>query len=355
MDSIQRRDAKSGKVSFADPVVISETTKSRVVMIPFFVPHTDHTELAIKIVTYRKAPPPMDWAIVEEKSVSLKEDASRKLLKAMQSHLAVCEENDNGNYLVIRVTEGTADIGKHDPMSVAKALTNVLSQEGVVEHLANTDLCDELLTAFRGAIRLKEMRAAVAMLREHLEQGDNDEQTYQRWCEQHTWAFGSCYVIRDNVRTISAGDKLDLILPTVMSGYRDLVELKRPDMCVLNYDGHHQNYYFAADVSKALGQCHRYLDIFHEAAANGLRDHPEVMAYHPRATLVIGRSNNWQTEMFKTLHGLNRRLNGITVMTYDQLLAQGERLIEILAATGNTEGQTTGLDQENGFDDEMPF
>jgi hypothetical protein len=79
------------------------------------------------------------------------------------------------------------------------------------------------------------------------------------------------------------------------------------------------------------------------------------MAYHPRATLVIGRSNNWQTEMFKTLHGLNRRLNGITVMTYDQLLAQGERLIEILATTGQPEDQTAGFDQENGFEDDMPF
>jgi hypothetical protein len=30
------------------------------------------------------------------------------------------------------------------------------------------------------------------------------------------------------------------------------------------------------------------------------------------------------------LHGLNRRLAGITVMTYDQLLAQGERLVKLL-------------------------
>jgi hypothetical protein len=101
-------------------------------------------------------------------------------------------------------------------------------------------------------------------------------------------------------------------------------------MDVLFYDTAHRNFYFSADVSKAIGQCHRYLDVLHEVAANGLRDHPEIVAYHPRATIVIGRSAGWEIEQLKALHGLNRRLSGITIMTYDQLLAQGERLIEML-------------------------
>jgi len=70
----------------------------------------------------------------------------------------------------------------------------------------------------------------------------------------------------------------------------------------------------------------------HEVAANGLRDHPEIVAYHPRAILIIGRSNKWDSDKLRSLHGLNRRLSGITVMTYDQLLAQGERLIETVSA-----------------------
>src|SRR5439155_16871976 len=82
---------------------------------------------------------------------------------------------------------------------------------------------------------------------------------------------------------------------------------------------------------KAIGQSHRYLDVLHEAAANGIRDHPEIVAYHPRAIIVIGRSQGWSAaEQLKALHGLNRRLAGITVMTYDQLLSQGERLVQLL-------------------------
>ena len=151
------------------------------------------------------------------------------------------------------------------------------------------------------------------------------------------------------MRNISASDNLDLLLPTGIAVYRDLVELKRPDMSVLQYDRAHRNYYWAAEVSRAIGQCHRYLDILHEAAANGLRDHPEIVAYHPRAIIVIGRSSDWPKDQLKALHGLNHRLTSVTVMTYDQLLAQGERLLSIVAPHPEVEAP------EMEFDDDVPF
>lgn len=213
------------------------------------------------------------------------------------------------------MAEGTAQLGEHDPAAVAAALTRVLSQNEIVRHLGETELSVALIRAFRGAIRLKEMRAAVAQLRQHLEAGEANEEIYQKWCEAHSWAFGNAYVMRDSVRDISTGDRLDLLLPTVITGYRDIVELKRPDMDVLRYDATHRNYYFSSDVSKAIGQCHRYLDVLHEVAAKGLRDHPEVVAYHPRAIIVIGRSCDWQPNQLHALHGLNGRLSGVTVVT----------------------------------------
>jgi Domain of unknown function (DUF4263) len=251
---------------------------------------------------------------------------------ALSDHLAVAAQADqDGRYILIRVDEGTASLGDNDPAAVAAALTKVLSQREIVEHLAETELTDSLINAFRGAIRLKEMRSAVAQLRHLLDSGESAEEVYQRWCMEHSWAFGNAYVMSDKVRDISSGDSIDLLLPTVISGFRDIVELKRPAHDVLLYDGNHRNFYFSAEVSRALGQVHRYLDVLHEVAANGLRDHPEVVAYHPRAIIVIGRSQGWPPKQLKALHGLNRRLSGVTVMTYDQLLAQGERLIDALS------------------------
>jgi len=357
LHEIHRRPAKSGKVSFADPIVLHESSRSRVVIVPFFVQHSDHTELAVKLVTYRKEEAPQDWAVIQEKSVSLKEAPARKLLVALKSHLAVAAEETDGDYVAIKVTDGVAQIGEHDPAIVANALSKALGQPGIVEHLRDVELGSEFVSALRGAIRLSEMRAAMAKLRELLESDQQGESEYQRWCEEHSWAFGNAYVMRDEIREIAPGDKLDMLLPTVISGYREIVELKRPDMSVLQWDERHRNFYFSSDVSKAIGQCHRYIDVLHEVAAKGLDDHPEIVAYHPRAIIVIGRSAGWIKEQARALHGLNHRLSGVVVMTYDQLMAQGERLIEMLGAGNETDYAVEELKadrQDSEFEDFAP-
>jgi hypothetical protein len=328
--AINRRAAQSGTVSYGAPVIIRDSSRTRIHFVPFFVSRSNGTELALKLITYKKKLPPSDWSPIEEKSLSLNESESRQLLDALRDHLAVAEESNDGRYIVIRVGEGTANFGNNEPVVVAAALARVLGQEEIVQHLAATELSDGLVDALRGAIRLREMRAAVSQLRILLDSGEALEERYQEWCKEHSWAFGNAYVRSDEVRDISTGDTIDLLLPTVISGYRDIVELKRPDREVLLYDSAHRNFFFSSHVSRALGQVHRYLDVLQEQAAKGLRDHPEIVAYHPRATIIIGRSQGWASEQLKALHGLNSRLSGVTVMTYDQLLAQGERLIDVL-------------------------
>lgn len=326
---IVRKKAGSGKVDYAPPVTLNETGRSKLQALAWFIPHSDRTEFALKLEGFTKAKD-QPWVEDKAKTLTLSETSSIQLLRYLQTHLRVAEQSEPGEFIVVRVSNGEANLSGHDPSELVSALTKVLGHSDLVAHLSKTELTQELSNALRGSIRLNEMRAAVAMLRLNLNNGDMHEQTYQEWCENHSWAFGNAYVIRDSVRRISIGDNLDLILPNVIAGYRDIVELKRPNMAVLAYDSNHKNFYFSSDVSKAIGQCHRYLDILHEAAKNGLLDHKEVVAYHPRATIVIGRSNEWDDDQQRALHGLNRRMHGISVMTYDHLLAQGERLIEMM-------------------------
>src|SRR5690348_11899718 len=94
--AIVRRPAQSGKVSYGDSVILHESSRTRVVLVPFYIPRTHGTDLSIKIVTYRKAEPPNDWATVEQKSVSLDEAAARQLLAGIREHLRVAEEPLDG-------------------------------------------------------------------------------------------------------------------------------------------------------------------------------------------------------------------------------------------------------------------
>jgi hypothetical protein len=59
LQSLSRRPAKSGRVSYGDPIILHESSRRRVVFLPFFIPHSDHTELASKIITYQKTPAPI--------------------------------------------------------------------------------------------------------------------------------------------------------------------------------------------------------------------------------------------------------------------------------------------------------
>lgn len=348
VQKVVRKTASSGKVDYAPPVILNETSKTRLQALAWFIPHSDRTEFSLKLEGFTKARN-QPWIEDKTKTLTLSETASIQLLKYLQTHLPVAAQSEVGEFILVRVANGEANLNGHDPAELVGALTKVLSQEELVKHLSSTELTHELAGALRGAIRLTEMRSAVAELRTNLSRSETREQTYQEWCENHCWAFGNAYVIRDSVRAISTGDNLDLLLPNVIAGYRDIVELKRPDKDVLLYDTAHKNFYFSADVSRAVGQCHRYLDILHDAAKHGLLDHKEVVAYHPRATIVIGRSNDWAEEQQRALHGLNRRMHGISVMTYDHLLAQGERLIEMMSP------EREGTTDHEPEDDDIPW
>lgn len=352
LSKVVRKTASSGKLDYVPVVVLNETTRTKLHVVGWLIPHSDHTEFSIKLEGFKKTKA-SPWQEDPVKTITLTETSTLKLFKYLQTHLPLAQQSEAGEFILIKVANGVADLSGHDPQSLVGALTKVLSHSDLVQHLASTELTHELTTALRGSVRLSEMRSAVAELRSSLGRGEAAEQVYQLWCEKHCWAFGNAYVVRDEVRAITTGDSIDLMLPNVIAGYRDIVELKRPDMEVLLYDKAHKNYYFSAEVSKAIGQSHRYLDMLHDFADKGLLDHKEVVAYHPRATVVIGRSHDWTDEQQRALHGLNRRMHGITVMTYDHLLAQGERLIEMMVPAPDAGARPAAIAPES--EDDIPW
>lgn len=325
-DEIQRRTSQSLGVEYSDPVELHDTNMLRIEFVPFFIDRSGGGDMACKLVRYDKR---SGW---EQTSISLQQPALRRLLDALNSHLAITDQ-EAGSYVVVRADGSVADDSHLSPEAVARAVEQLLATENLAPQLASLDLGAELVHALRTDLRLRELRDAVAELTNHLREGTTAEEVYQQWCEAHSWAFGNSYVVNDALRSISATDQIDLLLPRHLGGFRDLIELKRPDMSVLRWDTSHQNFHWSAEVSKAIGQCHRYLDVLHdEVGLGGLRDSPEVVAYHPRATIVIGRSNNWTDEQHRALHGLNRRLADISVISYDHLLAQARATLDLVEA-----------------------
>jgi hypothetical protein len=233
-------------------------------------------------------------------------------------------DQGEGTYALIRIGEAG---GVDDAAASAGVLARLPGNPDLADAIRRPEIAEVLASSMNEVVRLGEFRNATNQLEALLDGGEAKEDAYQDWLEQYTWARGHAYVARDKVRRIGAGDTVDLLLEAVANGLRDIYELKRPDMRVMNWDEDHKCCYWNSDVTKAIGQCHRYLDVLHDHARKGLDDHPEIVAYHPRALIIIGRSKDWDKAKVRSLHGLNARLHGITVMTYDQLLAQCKVLV----------------------------
>ena len=326
---VSRKQSQSQqRVSFTDPILIKNTEGLHFEVLLQYIKRSAGDQIAPKLIYYKRAQGAFRVGFPVE--FTLQHDEAKELKRVLEEGLAVAESSQDGDFLVLRLDGTGTGLSGRDPKAVGKAIAPLVANEDVLRALADTEDGAELLRGVQSSVRLTELSLAIGELRSNLQGSVTAEQAYQEWCERHRWVFGNVYAMRDEVRTIAIGDSVDGLLEQTANGFRDIFELKRPDMEPMKYDRTHKSYYWSRDVSMAIGQCHRYLDVLHEAAANGLRDHREVVAYHPRAVIIIGRSNDWDEEWNRALHGLNARLHGISVMTYDHLLAQAEQLLKTL-------------------------
>lgn len=295
--------------------------------------YTRRGKTEFSIFTYKKVAG-MHFQQKPNKSITLSESAARNLSKYLDEHLERNSEVDRGNLPLIRHSLEAERSEEPDITALSNAVKELFRNPKLVNYLAKKDLGSLLQRGILSLIRISELRTAIAQLRCYLEDSSLGESVYQAWCEKHTWAFGNCYVSRDSIRQISSADEVDHIVST-MFGYRDIIELKLPTAKVLVHNPKRRHYAFSADVSDAIGQCNRYLHVFSQLAAKGLLDNPHIIACQPRATIVIGRSIAFTRDEVEALHGLNARLHSICVITYDQLLQQGEQTLKVLTNSTN--------------------
>lgn len=330
---VNRQRSQSGRVSFTDPIIIRSGRDTYLEVFLQFIPKTDKpNELHPKLRYWKKTKGAFRIGYPAE--FTLNHTEARNLKEALEYGLALAEGSEDGSFLLLKLDGQKTDISHKDSLAVGRAVAGIIGDAQVLGALENEPDGGQILSGLQTSVRMAELNRAVRELEEMLESGTVREQEYQDWCDAHCWAFGHAYVMRDDVRDIALGDQVDVLMASTANGLRDVFELKRPDMDALKWDSGHRSWYWSADTAKAVGQCHRYLDALHEHASNGLRDHPEIVAYHPRAVIVIGRSQSWENPQLRGLHGLNARLHGIQVMTFDQLLAQARQLLSVLEQSG---------------------
>jgi len=164
---VQKKQARSGLVDYADQVVLYDTRETRIVLVPMFIPHkTRSSALILKLIRQRKR------SLEADTEINLGEEGSNLLLRELP-RLAELAGQPTGNYLVVPI-KGSFQIGSVAPDVVARALLGVLADKDIAQHFAREDFASELAEAMRANIRLRDLRTAVDELRATLDGGVKD-------------------------------------------------------------------------------------------------------------------------------------------------------------------------------------
>src|SRR5690242_17835007 len=97
---VVRRRASSGKVDYAPAVVLNETSKSRLQVIGWYIPHSDRTEFSVKLEGFTKLKD-QPWMEDKAKTLILSEQASIQLLRYLQTHLPLATQSEAGEFIVV--------------------------------------------------------------------------------------------------------------------------------------------------------------------------------------------------------------------------------------------------------------
>lgn len=313
---MEKSHTKNEHVNVSESIFLKCTKGKGIKLIPFFI-QCDHNDdkLHYRVELQERDNNSGEWKTINSGTWNLYYSEIERLFNFISTTT------------MLKTKDAIAVIGNN--RGQLKYIKSLIQNEAIESLLSSGDINIDELTSLRDSIRFAELRNDVDELEKLLRTSDT-EKDFENWCKKNFWVFGNYYVATDDIHQISNAERVDLLIENAVNKYRDIIEFKKPSFDVLCYDASHANYYFSSEVSKAISQCVNYADIFSLQASDGLHRHKEIVSYYPKSIIVIGRSFDFNDEQIKALHGLNSRLNGIVIKTYDDLLAQAKSLLKSL-------------------------
>ena len=224
------------------------------------------------------------------------------------------------------VVESIAPLDKQTVEQLARLLRRAIRNKQLDEILPA-----DVVGSFTAVVHQIHYKKAIKELEKMFNEA-NSEKDYESWFLNNHWVFGTEYLGVEKVK-IAWKKEGDIIL-TNIDGYQDIIELKLPSEIVLLKDSSHNNWYASAALSKAITQGITYIQETEDARPL-IQTKEKLPFLKPRAKIVIGRSEDWDTDRQDSLRKLNSSLQNIQIMTYDHLLAGANRMVDYYEAGGS--------------------
>jgi hypothetical protein len=168
---------------------------------------------------------------------------------------------------------------------------------------------------------------------------DKSESTWQNYLKQNITLIQQGYlefIPKGNVGLI--GTQYPDFMLVTHDEYLDILEIKTPFTTLMLEDKSHKNYYWSAELTKAIAQIENYID-----AVVSVGDHLrvrvkdqfniEMRVLRPRGVIFAGNSDQFKGDklMQDDFRLLNEGLKNVTVVPYDELLTRMQNYITALS------------------------
>lgn len=173
--------------------------------------------------------------------------------------------------------------------------------------------------------------------------GNPDEEFWQNLLESQPFVFeqvfslpivvihGKAYVGGKTVSN-TGGHVADFIFKNAVTNVVGLIEIKTPSTRLLGAEYRSGVYNLSTELVGAIQQVIAYRQSLIEEGKNLLRDDPLLDSFSPRCMIVIGNAKNELNDNHKkqAFELFRQQLNGIEILTYDEMYERTMRLVSIL-------------------------
>lgn len=348
-DKTYRIESTSNVSSVVEDIQISETPMglARKVLRAEVIKNLKNSENAVKvcIVHQKRSTAADDWEDVDGPTLAqtkplipskLQLDSTET--RALFDHLADLYEIGKDGIPRGKVAIQLADADEviRTDASRAEIIKKLLeSNHGEEVWKLLLQLEPDLAQKLAAALIYDQRKQAVETFEQEIDQ-EHVEDYWRKFLKENSWMFGGSNVAVLDEARIDIKSIADIPF-RVDGGFMDIVELKRPDtpFWVSTKDGEYWLYrkkYLVPDheLQGAIAQTSDYIHQAekHVSDTDFLKTHG-VKPLKPRGLVVHGRSHTWDEDEWAAFRLLNDNLHGIQVMTFDHLLAQARRVVDL--------------------------
>lgn len=140
----------------------------------------------------------------------------------------------------------------------------------------------------------------------------------------------------EKMNVIVGGTKLPDFALVTHDNYLDILEIKKPDTALLQYDAGRDNYFWSAEMSKAVIQTENYIDNVQrqaDAIRSYIKDKHQIdlKVMRPRGIILAGSAGTMSSQKERDdFRLLSQSTKNVTFVTYDELLTRLNNYIGVL-------------------------